>query len=59
VWGKQDVITPVEAAQEFAAKIAHAKLVWIDRCGHAPMLEKPAEFAAAVRDFLVQFPAVA
>jgi pimeloyl-ACP methyl ester carboxylesterase len=31
--------------------------VWIDRCGHAPMLEKPAEFAGAVRSFLSEFPA--
>jgi 2-hydroxy-6-oxonona-2,4-dienedioate hydrolase len=57
LWGRHDIITPAEAAEGFAAKMPRARLVWIDRCGHAPMLEKPAEFAGAVRSFLSEFPA--
>jgi pimeloyl-ACP methyl ester carboxylesterase len=52
IWGRQDIVTPPEAAEGFQKYIPHAKMVWLERCGHAPMIEKPEEFAAAVRDFL-------
>lgn len=52
IWGKEDVVTPPEAAEELGAKIAGSRLVWLDRCGHAPMIERPREFAAAVSAFL-------
>lgn len=45
VWGKQDKITPPEVAEEFHAQIPHSELVWIDKCGHAPMMEHPKEFS--------------
>lgn len=51
VWGRQDVVTPPEAAEGFARHIADARLVWFDRCGHAPMIEKPEEFASALLAF--------
>ncbi len=51
VWGKQDVVTPPEAAQGFARSIPGSKLVWLDNCGHAPMIEKPEEFAAEILGF--------
>jgi 2-hydroxy-6-oxonona-2,4-dienedioate hydrolase len=51
IWGKQDIVTPPEAAHEFKAKLPDARLVWFDQCGHAPMIEKPAEFARAVIEF--------
>jgi 2-hydroxy-6-oxonona-2,4-dienedioate hydrolase len=51
IWGKQDIVTPPEAAHEFKAKLPDARLVWFDQCGHAPMIEKPEEFARAVMDF--------
>jgi len=52
IWGKQDVVTPPEAAHELHAKIAGSRLVWLDRCGHAPMIESARPFAAAVNAFL-------
>ena len=52
IWGRQDIVTPPEAADEFASKIKGAKLVWFDRCGHAPMIESPAEFADALSHFV-------
>ena len=54
VWGRQDVVTPPEAAEGFARSIPGSRLVWLDRCGHAPMIEKPGEFAAAVLEFAGQ-----
>lgn len=51
VWGRQDVVTPPEAAQGFKDLIPHSRLAWIDQCGHAPMIEAPERFA----DELLQF----
>lgn len=54
IWGKQDVVTPPEAAAGFKKHIPHSKMVWFDRCGHAPMIEKPDEFAQAMLEFAVE-----
>jgi len=51
IWGKQDIVTPPEAAAEFKRLLRNARITWIDRCGHAPMIEKPAEFADALLKF--------
>ncbi len=52
IWGRQDIVTPPEAADGFQRNIPHAKMVWLDRCGHAPMIERPELFAQAVAEFL-------
>jgi 2-hydroxy-6-oxonona-2,4-dienedioate hydrolase len=57
VWGREDIVTPPEAAHEFMAKLQDARIVWYDRCGHAPMIEKPAEFAEAVMNFAAELDA--
>jgi pimeloyl-ACP methyl ester carboxylesterase len=44
IWGRQDKITPPEVAEEFRSRLPHCTLSWIDRCGHAPMMERPREF---------------
>jgi 2-hydroxy-6-oxonona-2,4-dienedioate hydrolase len=51
IWGREDIVTPPEAAHEFMSRLADARIVWFDQCGHAPMIEKPAEFAQAVLTF--------
>ena len=51
IWGKQDIVTPPEAAEGFLSSIRGSEIVWFDQCGHAPMIEKPAEFASALADF--------
>jgi 2-hydroxy-6-oxonona-2,4-dienedioate hydrolase len=51
IWGKNDIVTPPEAADEFLQKLPDARIVWFDECGHAPMIEKPDEFARAVLGF--------
>lgn len=44
IWGKNDTITPPHVAEEFQDKLPDADLFWIDKCGHAPMMEHPKEF---------------
>jgi pimeloyl-ACP methyl ester carboxylesterase len=44
IWGKNDTITPPEVAEEFHEKLIHSDLFWIDKCGHAPMMEHPETF---------------
>ncbi len=51
IWGRNDIVTPPDAAEEFNRRIPDSRIVWFDRCGHAPMLEKPEEFARALREF--------
>ncbi|HUS46736.1 MAG TPA: alpha/beta hydrolase [Phycisphaerae bacterium] len=48
LWGRQDQITPPEVAGEFSRGLGNCELVWVDRCGHAPMIEYPQVFAEAV-----------
>ncbi|HED03321.1 MAG TPA: alpha/beta fold hydrolase [Candidatus Fraserbacteria bacterium] len=52
VWGRQDRITPPKVAHEFQTHIRGAQLVFIERCGHSPPIERPEEFSQVVRDFL-------
>ena len=54
VWGKEDRITPPEVAERFHAGIPGSQLVYLPNCGHAPMLERPEAFNAAVGDWLVE-----
>ena len=44
IWGKQDNITPPEVGEEFNKLMPNSELFWMDKCGHAPMMEKPEEF---------------
>jgi pimeloyl-ACP methyl ester carboxylesterase len=44
IWGKNDLVTPPNVAEEFKKLLPDADLFWIDNCGHAPMMEHPAEF---------------
>ena len=52
VWGKQDVVTPPEACEQFAANIPKNRVVWLDQCGHVPMVEKVEDFARELNVYL-------
>ena len=52
IWGREDKITPPEVAEEFHRLIRHSDLLWVDKCGHAPMMERPAEFNALLEPWL-------
>jgi pimeloyl-ACP methyl ester carboxylesterase len=51
LWGKQDVVTPREAAEGFHRMIRGSSIEWFDNCGHAPMIEAPELFADALLRF--------
>jgi len=44
IWGKNDNVTPPEVATEFNELLPDSDLYWIDKCGHAAMMEHPEEF---------------
>ncbi|CAA0193261.1 putative 2,6-dioxo-6-phenylhexa-3-enoate hydrolase [Tenacibaculum maritimum] len=44
IWGKQDNVTPPEVAHDFNKLLPDSDLFWIDKCGHAAMMERPEEF---------------
>jgi len=52
VWGNADRIIAPAYAQEFASRIAGARVSLIDRAGHLPQLEQPDAVAKAVLGFL-------
>lgn len=52
VWGKQDVVTPPKVARQFHQLLPNSTLEFIDRCGHAPMMERPEKFANLMLNFL-------
>jgi len=51
--GALDQTTPVALVRELASAIPGAMFEEIPDCGHCPQIEKPAEFIAAVRGFLL------
>ncbi|MBR9756746.1 MAG: alpha/beta hydrolase [Algicola sp.] len=44
IWGKNDTVTPPEVAEEFHELLPDSDLYWIDKCGHAAMMEHPETF---------------
>jgi pimeloyl-ACP methyl ester carboxylesterase len=52
VWGKADRIIAPAYAQEFARRIAGARVELIDKAGHLPHLEQPDAVVQAVHKFL-------
>ena len=56
IWGKNDIVTPPFVAEEFKKLIPNSQLHFIDKCGHAPMMEVPAEFNAILEKFLGSLP---
>ncbi len=52
IWGKNDGVTPPEVAEEFHQLLPESELHWIDKCGHAPMMEHPKEFNGLLSPWL-------
>ena len=51
IHGRQDPM-PESVALANHALLKGSRLVWLDRCGHWPWIEQPAEFETALFDFL-------
>ncbi len=58
VWGKQDTVTPPFVAEKFHELIKNSQLHFLDKCGHAPMMERPEEFNEILAAFLEEVTAV-
>jgi pimeloyl-ACP methyl ester carboxylesterase len=52
IWGKQDGIVPVSAANDYKRALKNSKLVVLDNCGHRPELEMLDRFVQETRNFL-------
>jgi pimeloyl-ACP methyl ester carboxylesterase len=44
IWGMNDTVTPPDVAEEFHRLLPNSDLFWIDKCGHAPMMEQADQF---------------
>jgi 2-hydroxy-6-oxonona-2,4-dienedioate hydrolase len=54
IWGNNDTITPPVVAEEFHKLLPQSELHFIDKCGHAPMMEVPVEFNKILSGFLAK-----
>ncbi len=54
IWGNNDTITPPFVGKEFKSLIPNSELHFIDKCGHAPMMEVPVEFNRILEGFLAK-----
>jgi pimeloyl-ACP methyl ester carboxylesterase len=52
IGGRQDAIMPPQGTPEVARLIPNCKLIWIERCGHLPMIERPEVYHRLVGEFL-------
>jgi pimeloyl-ACP methyl ester carboxylesterase len=53
IWGRNDGVTPPNVADEFNALLPDSDLFWIEKCGHAPMMEHPDTFNTILENWLV------
>src|SRR5690349_4791079 len=54
IWGNNDIITPPFVGREFNKLIPNSELHFIDKCGHAPMMETPEAFNEILHKFLTK-----
>lgn len=54
IWGNNDTITPPFVAKEFHKLLPNSELHFVDKCGHAPMMEVPSEFNVILQQFLTK-----
>jgi pimeloyl-ACP methyl ester carboxylesterase len=52
VWGREDRLLPVDQARILEAGLPTCRKIIFEACGHAPMIEKAAEFNKAVLEFV-------
>ena len=52
IWGEDDSVTPPNVAEEFNQLLPYSNLYWIEKCGHAPMMEHPDRFNEILEEWL-------
>ena len=55
IWGAQDSVTPPNVAEEFNSLLPNSDLYWIDKCGHAPMMEHPERFNEIMHSWMEKY----
>lgn len=53
IWGENDSVTPPDVAEEFHKLLPNSELNWIEKCGHAPMMEHPHKFNLILEPWLL------
>jgi pimeloyl-ACP methyl ester carboxylesterase len=56
IGARQDQVMPQAGTPYVAKLIPDSQLVWIEQCGHLPMIEQPEEYHRLLRDFLLTEP---
>ena len=51
VWGREDTVTPAWVGEKYHELLPDSKLVMVEKCGHAPMMERPKQFNEALQTF--------
>ncbi len=54
IWGENDIVTPPFVGEKFKELLPDAQLFILEKCGHAPMMEKPEEFNLIFEKFLMK-----
>ncbi len=54
IWGNNDAVTPPFVGREFNKLMPASELHFVDKCGHAPMMERPVEFNQILHKFLTK-----
>ena len=54
IWGENDGVTPPDVADLFHELLPDSDLYWIEKCGHAPMMEHPDKFNEVLDNWLTQ-----
>ena len=54
IWGLNDTITPPHVGHEFNRLMPNSELHFIDKCCHAPMMERPDLFNIGLESFITR-----
>ncbi len=54
IWGRNDIVTPPDVAEDFHRLLPNSSLYWIEECGHAAMMEHPEKFNELLHNWLKQ-----
>ena len=57
IWGNQDIITPPFVGEKFNELLKNSELHFINKCGHAPMMEHPETFNSILKAYLIKLAA--
>ncbi len=53
IWGDHDNVTPPFVGEKFNELIENSELHFVEKCGHAPMMEQPEAFNRILQEFLL------